>query len=163
MRCVRCTSPNGEAQRQCKGDDDHPKIYPRPISFSILRKREKVEEDPQADAESQCEPNKITWRLVDGPNAFALGAADTHGHRQKDADEYRVKKNGCYSQASRDVRTRSASVRGGPLRSLRRDLDAHGFGASISAPRTQGPTSQPAPLPTPKLYRILMPDARSIA
>jgi len=31
-------------------------------------------------------------------------------------------------------------LRGGPLRGLRRDLDAHGFGASISAPRTQGPT-----------------------
>src|SRR6516162_19915 len=136
-----CPSPDGEGERQCEGDDDHPKIYPRPISFSILRKHEKVEEDPQADAESQCEPNKITRSLVDGPNAFALGAAHPHGHRQKDADEYRVKKNGRYSQPSRNLRTRSPRVRGGPLRGLRRNLDAHGFGASISPPRTQGPTS----------------------
>src|SRR6516225_4209985 len=142
MGCLaRGASPDGEGERQCEGDDDHPKKYPRPISFSILRKHEKVEEGPQADAKSQCEPNKIARRLVDGPNAFALRAADAQGHRQKDADEYRVKKNGRYSQARRNLRTWSRCVRGGPLRGLRRDLDAHGFGASISAPRTQGPTS----------------------
>jgi|SRR6516225_2090650 len=122
---ARCLSPDGEGERQCEGDNDYPKIYPRPISFSILRKHEKVEENPQADAESQCKPNKITRSFVDRPNAFALGAADAQGHRQKDADEYRVKKNGRYSQPSRNLRTRSPSVRGSPLRASRRDLDAH--------------------------------------
>src|SRR6516225_5025941 len=138
---ARDVSPDGEGERQCEGDDDHPKIYPRPISFSILRKHEKVEEDPQANAEAQCEPNKIARSLVHGPDAFALGAADAQGHRQKDADEYRVKKNSRYSQARRNLGTRSPCVRGSPLRGLRRDLDAHGFWASLSAPRTQGPTS----------------------
>src|SRR6516162_10440292 len=117
---ARCPSPDGEGEGQCEGDDDHPKIYPRPISFSILRKHEKVEDDPQADAESQCEPNKIARSLVHGPDAFALRAADAQGHRQKDADEYRVKKNSRYSQPSRNLRTRSPSVRGSPLRASRR-------------------------------------------
>src|SRR6516165_12754086 len=146
MGCIAgCTSPDGEGERQCEGDDDHPKIYPRPISFSILRKHEKVEEDPQADAESQCEPNKITRSLVDGPNAFALGAADPHGHRQKDADEYRVKKNGRYSQPSRNLRTRSPCVRGGPLRGLRRDLDAHGSGPRFPHRELKGRLADASP------------------
>jgi hypothetical protein len=56
-------------------------------SFDAPERHKKMDHDPQTHCESESKPKQITWRLVDGRETFALGAADTHCQDHERPDE----------------------------------------------------------------------------